>query len=186
MARNRDQAVARYFQAIADNSSVPVLLYSVPVYTGYSLPVPIIEKLSRHRNIVGMKDSSGDVVRLQAIVDATPSNFVLYNGASRAFTSAATVGCHGAISASGNYAPELVLQVLRTAADDPIGARSAQRELTSLSGAVEAHGVPGVKAAATGIGLQAGHPRQPLLAMSKTAAAELGRQARKSRSARVA
>ena len=106
MARNRDQAVARYFQAVADNSSVPVLLYSVPVYTDYSLPVPIIEKLTRHRDIVGMKDSSGDVVRLQAIVDATPSNFVLDNGASRAFTSAATVGCHGAISAIGNYAPE--------------------------------------------------------------------------------
>lgn len=183
MARNRDDAVARYFQAVADHSPIPVLLYSVPPYTGYSLPVPVIEKLSRHRNIVGMKDSSGDVVRLQAIVDATPANFVLYNGASRAFTAAMTVGCHGAISASGNYAPELVLEVLSAAAADPIAARPAQKKLTSISAAVEAHGVPGIKAASAGIGLRPGLPRAPLVSMSRSAAAELGRLARSARSA---
>ncbi|HEX6947531.1 MAG TPA: dihydrodipicolinate synthase family protein [Acidimicrobiia bacterium] len=178
MARNKDDAVARYFQTIADHSPVPVLLYSVPPYTGYSLPVPIVEKLSRHRNVVGMKDSSGDVVRLQAIVDATPSSFVLYNGASRALSSAMTVGCYGAITASGNYAPDLILAILKVASDDPIGARDLQRRMTSLSAAVEAHGVPGVKAAAAGIGLQPGDPRLPLMPMTKTAAAELGRLAR--------
>lgn len=183
MARNRDDAVSRYFQAIADHSPVPMLLYSVPPFTGYSLPLPVIEKLSRHRNVVGMKDSAGDVVRLQAIVESTPSSFLLYNGASRAFTAAMAVGCHGAISASGNYAPELVLDVVKRAGTDPIGAREAQRKLTSLSAAVEAHGIPGIKAAAAGIGLRPGHPRQPLMPMSRSAAAELGRLAR---SARVA
>lgn len=181
MARGRDEAVARYFSSIADHSTVPVLLYSVPPYTGYSLPVPVIERLARHRNVVGMKDSSGDVVRLQAIVDATPSGFILYNGASRAFSAAMAVGCYGAISASGNYAPELVLEVLRKAGVNPAEARSSQRRLTSLSGAVEAHGVPGVKAAAAGIGLQPGLPRQPLMPMARAAAAELGKLAKAAR-----
>lgn len=182
MARGRDEAVARYFSSIADHSTVPVLLYSVPPYTSYSLPVPVIERLARHRNVVGMKDSSGDVTRLQAIVDATPSGFILYNGASRAFSAAMAVGCYGAISASGNYAPELVLEVLRKAGVNPAEARSSQRRLTSLSGAVEAHGVPGVKAAAAGIGLQPGLPRQPLIPMARAAAAELGKLAKAARS----
>jgi 4-hydroxy-2-oxoglutarate aldolase len=181
MARNRDDVVARYFQAIADHSPVPVLLYSVPPFTAYSLPVPVVEKLSRHRNIVGMKDSAGDVVRLQAIVDATPSNFILYNGASRALTAAMTVGCHGAITASGNYAPELILQILDVAARDPLAARDLQKRMTSLSAAVEAHGVPGIKAASAGIGLQPGEPRLPLVPMTRTAGAELGRLARSAR-----
>lgn len=181
MARGRDDAVARYFGAIADHSPVPVLLYSVPPFTAYSLPVPVIEKLARHRNVIGMKDSSGDVVRLQAIVDATPSGFLLYNGASRAFTAAMAVGCHGAISASGNYAPELVLDVLRRAGANPSEARASQKRLTSLSSAVEAHGVPGIKAAAAGIGLKPGLPRQPLVPMARAAAAELGRLAKAAR-----
>ncbi len=183
MARGRDEAVARYFGAISDHSPIPVLLYSVPPYTGYSLPVPVIERLARHRNVVGMKDSSGDVVRLQTIVDATPNGFLLYNGASRAFTAAMAVGCYGAISASGNYAPELVLDVLRTAGDNPSRARGSQKRLTSLSAAVEAHGVPGVKAAAAGIGLRPGIPRQPLVPMARAAANELGKLAKSARSA---
>lgn len=162
MARGLDDAVVRYFQTLADRSTVPVLLYSVPRYTGYSLPVDLVGKLSRHRNVVGMKDSSGDVVRLQSIVDVTPTNFILYNGSSKAMTAAMAVGCHGGISASGNYAPQLVLEVVRTARDSPAGARRLQKRLSALSGGVESHGVPGVKAAAKAAGLQPGYPREPL------------------------
>jgi 4-hydroxy-2-oxoglutarate aldolase len=169
LARNRDEAVLRYFQTLADHSTVPVLLYSVPVYTGYSLPVDLIWKLSRHQNIVGMKDSSGDVIRLQSIIDATPSSFILYNGSSRALTAAMAVGCHGAISASGNYAPELVLRVLRTARDHPAAARRLQKELSALSTEVESHGVPGVKAAARAAGLKPGYPREPLTRLARGA-----------------
>lgn len=173
MARNRDEAVLRYFQTLADHSPVPVLLYSVPVYTGYSLPVDLVWKLSRHRNVIGMKDSSGDVVRLQAILDATPSNFFLYNGASRALVAAMAVGCHGAITASGNYAPQLVLEVMRTARTDPVAARKAQKRLSSLAADIEAHGVPGVKEAAAGIGLVPGYPREPLTRLARSVGASL-------------
>jgi dihydrodipicolinate synthase/N-acetylneuraminate lyase len=162
LARGRHDAVASYFQALADRSTVPMLLYSVPVYTGYSLPVETIAKLARHQNIVGMKDSSGDVVRLQAIVDATPASFILYNGSSRALSAAIAVGCHGAITASGNYAPDLVMRTLKAAHTSSSAARRLQKRLSALSADVEAHGVPGVKAAAKAAGLLPGHPRQPL------------------------
>ena len=169
LARGRHEAVVRYYQTLADNSSVPVFLYSVPVYTGYSLPVDLVGRLSRHSNIIGMKDSSGDVVRLQSIIDATPGSFVLYNGSSKALTAAMAVGCEGAITASGNYAPDLVLRTLRTAIKDPAQARQLQKRLSALSGDVETHGVPGVKAAAKAAGLVPGYPRAPLARLARGA-----------------
>jgi 4-hydroxy-2-oxoglutarate aldolase len=169
LARGRDEAVHRFYRAIADMSTVPVFLYSVPSVTGYNLPVELVWRLSRHENIVGMKDSSGDVVRLQSIIDAAPSDFILYSGSSRALTAAMAIGCHGAITGSGNYVPQLVLQTLAAAKADPSKARKLQKRLSAISADVEAHGVPGVKAAAKTAGLDPGHPREPLTRLSRGA-----------------
>jgi len=167
LSRGRDDAVVDFYRAVADTAKVPVILYSVPSVTAYSLPLELVARLSRHDNIIGMKDSSGDVVRLQSIVDTTPGDFVLYSGASRALTAAMAVGCYGAITGSGNYAPELVLKILATAKASPADARKDQKRLSNLSAEVEAHGVPGVKAAARAAGLEPGYPRQPLTRLSR-------------------
>jgi dihydrodipicolinate synthase/N-acetylneuraminate lyase len=168
LARGRDEALRRFYTDIADRATVPVFLYSVPVVTRYSLPVPLVEELSRHENIHGMKDSSGDVVRLQDIVEATSESFLLYSGASRALSAAIAVGCYGAITGSGNYLPRLVLDTL-AAAPNPAEARPLQRRLTRISGEVESHGIPGVHAAARAAGLDPGHPRLPLTRLSQGA-----------------
>jgi 4-hydroxy-2-oxoglutarate aldolase len=167
LTRGRDDAVVDFYRAIADTTKIPMLLYSVPSVSSYNLPIELIARLSRHDNIVGMKDSSGDVVRLQSIIDTVPSDFVLYSGSSRALTAAMAVGCYGAITGSGNYAPDLVLETLRTAKDDPAKARRNQKRLSSLSTEVEAHGIPGVKAAARAAGLEPGYPRQPLTRLTR-------------------
>lgn len=169
LARGHDDAVVRYYKTIADRSKLPVLLYSVPPVTGYSLPVDLVWRLSRHDNIIGMKDSGGDVVRLQSIIDASPRGFVLYSGVTNALTAAVAIGCDGAITASGNYAPGLVLETLRAAKEDPAKARRHQKRLSALSSDVEAHGVPGVKAAARAAGLDPGYPREPLTRLSRGA-----------------
>jgi 4-hydroxy-2-oxoglutarate aldolase len=169
LARGRDDAVHRFFRTIADVSTIPLFLYSVPSVTGYSLPIELVWRLSRHENVVGMKDSSGDVVRLQSIIDVAPSDFILYSGSSRALTAAMAVGCHGAITGSGNYVPRLVLETLAIAKVDPARARKLQKRLSAISADVEAHGVPGVKAAAKAAGLDPGHPREPLTRLSRGA-----------------
>lgn len=166
-ARGRDEAMLEHYKVIADKSTLPVYLYSVPPVTAYSLPIPVIAKLSRHPNIVGMKDSSGDVVRLQSILDATPASFILYSGSSRALTAAMAIGCHGAITGSGNYLPRLVQDTLAKAKADPSSARRLQKRLSSISADVEAHGVPGVKAAAKAAGLEPGYPRLPLTRLNR-------------------
>lgn len=169
LARGMEDAIVRHYKTVADRSKVPVYLYSVPNVTAYNLSVDSIWRLSRHENIAGMKDSSGDVVRLQAIVDATPSDFLLYTGSTRSITAAMSVGCYGAITNSGNYTPGLVMSTLEAAMEDPAKARRLQKRLSRLSADVESHGIPGVKAAAKAAGLEPGYPRAPLTRLSRGA-----------------
>lgn len=169
LARDREDAIVRHYKVVADRSKIPVFLYSVPRFTAYSLSVESIWRLARHPNIAGMKDSSGDVVRLQAIVDATPGDFLLYTGSSKSINAAVAVGCEGAITASGNYAPDLVMSTLNAARENPGQARRLQKRLSTLSTDVESLGIPGVKAAAKAAGLEPGYPRAPLTRLSRGA-----------------
>lgn len=173
LVRHQPTAVASYFRALADHSEAPVLLYSVPPTTAYSLGLDLVAELSEHPNIVGMKDSSGDVVRLQAIVDATPDDFLVYCGSSPAATAALAVGCDGVITGSANYAFGLVTAVVEAVGSDLARARRLQAHLTALSGTVERLGIPGVKAAARAAGLDPGRPRLPLEPLAPPLAEEI-------------
>ena len=173
LARNRVDTVERFFNTVADDSPLPLVLYSVPNTTAYSLPEESVAALAGHPGIVGMKDSSGDPVRMQRLVESTPDDFVLWSGSSQALTLAVTAGAHGVITGSGNYLPHLVLDALESAIMDPLKAKPLQRRLSAASRTVESHGIPGVKAAAKAAGLQPGHPRLPLIAVSDELGSEL-------------
>ena len=162
LVRGNHRAVTGFFNDLADNAPVPVFLYSVPAVTGYSLPVDTAVRLSQHPNIAGMKDSGGDPVAMARLVEETPDGFILFTGSSKAVTLCRAAGAFGAITASSNYLPELVLDVVQTAGRSAKSARQAQTRLTSLSTAVESHRIPGVKAAAELVGLRPGYPRRPL------------------------
>lgn len=176
LSRGREEAVEYFYTTLADEAELPLFLYSVPSVTAYSMPLPTVEKLSKHPKIVGMKDSSGDVVRLQAIVDAASSEFILYSGSSRALTAAITVGCHGAITGSGNYAPQLVLETIAAAKRNPLEAKRHQGRLSAISADIEAYGVPGVKAASKAAGLEPGYPREPLTRVARGVETSIAKQ----------
>src|ERR1700678_2009801 len=69
----RNREMLTYYQAVADRSPLPVLLYSVPGCTAYDLPIEVVAELVMHPNIVGMKDSSGNVDRIAQLAPATRS-----------------------------------------------------------------------------------------------------------------
>lgn len=162
LVRGNHELVAQFFADLADTSPVPVFLYSVPTVTGYALPVEVAISLSRHPNIAGMKDSGGDPIAMARMVEEVSDDFVLMTGSSKALAMCLAAGAHGAITASANYLPELVLNVVKAARRSPRSAGSLQSRLTRLSTAVEAHRVRGVKVAAELTGLRAGHLRKPL------------------------
>ncbi len=67
----RTTEMLHYYRSVADASPLPVLLYSIPSYTLYDLPVSLVAELAHHPNIIGMKDSSGNVERIAQLVEAT-------------------------------------------------------------------------------------------------------------------
>lgn len=64
-------AVLNYFRSVADRSPLPVLLYNIPMCVPYQIPVELVAELAQHPNIVGIKDSSGNVERVRALVAST-------------------------------------------------------------------------------------------------------------------
>ena len=169
-ARRTTAAQEAYFTAVADASPVPVLLYSVPPNTGYALAEDVTSRLAIHPNIVGMKDSGGDAVRIQRILTAAPEDFILFNGATASLSLAMAAGAYGAITASANYMPGPILEMVATARRSTAKSLALQGRLTAVSSVVESPGIPGVKAAAAGAGLQAGVPRAPLSAVDRKTA----------------
>lgn len=63
--------ILTYYRALADRSPLPIVLYSIPKYTRYEIPVEVVAELAQHPNIIGIKDSSGSVERIAALVEAT-------------------------------------------------------------------------------------------------------------------
>ncbi|HJU80352.1 MAG TPA: dihydrodipicolinate synthase family protein, partial [Acidimicrobiia bacterium] len=167
LTRNRPSYVESYFQAVAEASSIPVFLYSVPGVTAFDLPEALVVSLSQHPNIIGIKDSGGDPVRMQRLAAGVDDGFRLFTGSTQALTLAITAGAYGAITASTNYMPDLLLELVGLAGEDPIKARDLQRRVSAISTKVESHGIPGVKAAAGMIGLRSGLPRPPLAVLGE-------------------
>lgn len=166
LVRNRTDAVIAYYDRVAAASPVPVLLYTVPPVTGYALPVEAILRLSSHPNISGMKDSGGDVSRLDQLSDVLTPEFVVYAGSSRSLAASSSRNAHGAITASSNYAWSLA-----DAAGS--GDQAAQAKLTELVSVIEPFGVPGTKYAASVVGMRSGAARLPLQPLTDDARSEI-------------
>lgn len=155
LVRGRHHLVEAFFGEIADRSPLPLLLYTVPPVTGYELPVDAVIRLSRHDRVQGIKDSGGNPDRIAAWSADVGDGFFTYCGASRAVTASMAAGGYGAITASANYASDLVARAVD-------GDAAAQDELRAVAAAVESDGVPGTKAAAERFGLRCGACRRPL------------------------
>ena len=167
-------ALLGHFRRVADESPVPVVLYNIPKYVGFTIAPSIVSALAMHRNIVGIKDSSGDRDLISLYVNAQGRDFSVLTGNGSAFQASLAAGARGAILAVALFAPELSRLVYHAAlAHDDAAATDAQARLAPLAGTiVGTYGVAGVKAALDGVGLRGGPVRPPLQPLGK---AELAR-----------
>jgi 4-hydroxy-2-oxoglutarate aldolase len=164
-AQMTSDALRRHFEALAEASPIPVLVYSVPQFTGIPFPAPLAAALARHPNLAGIKESSGDVGLLGRIVASVPSSFAVLCGSGPVFYPALCLGAVGAILAVACCVPRPVAALYRAfEAGDHGRARRLQEALTPLGVAVTAtHGVAGLKAAMNANGFRGGSVRAPLL-----------------------
>jgi 4-hydroxy-2-oxoglutarate aldolase len=172
---HRPETQALFFRAVADQSKLPVLLYNIPQVTGYDLPVETIAALSEHPNIIGMKDSSGNVEKLKETVKAVTPRFQVLSGAGINFWEALQLGATGAILAIANalpYACVTIWEAFRTREYE--AGKDWQARITPASRLIAAkHGIPGLKHAMDLNGYYGGAPRLPFIPPSAEAKLEI-------------
>jgi len=170
-----EPALVEHYLSLADESEIPIYLYSVPAYTGVSLPVSAVERLASHDNVHGMKDSSGDLETLQRERAVTDPSFDLLVGSGSVYAHGLDAGADGGILALANVAPERASEVYdRHEAGEEARARRTNADLVALNRAVTARfGVPGLKAAMRSRGAPAGLPRRPHRPVDEAVVAEL-------------
>lgn len=143
------QAVEYFFIGLADNSSLPILLYHIPQFTKAALPLESVLALSAHPRIVGIKDSSRDFEFFQALVGAVPERFKVFTGTDTMLLASLQAGGDGSIAASANVVPEWSValhQAVRTS--DWNTARELQLNILALVNACRKGSFPsGWKAA---------------------------------------
>ena len=162
-------SLAVHFLSVADASPVPMLIYNIPKYTHLSLAPSLLQQLTTHERIIGVKDSSGDPKNLATYRAAVPQWVVLVGGASLLLT-ALELGCQGGIVGVACYAPSLCVRLVREFANGNRAAAGAlQERITPLDKEIVGKlGPAGVKAAmdAAGGGLYGGPVRAPLADVS--------------------
>ena len=157
-------AFVKHYTQVADRSPVPVLLYNVTMYTGVNLLPEAVGILSKHPNIVGIKETNSEMVQFGDYLARASDGFTVLAGSGATYFSALMLGAHGAILAVAGVAPDLCVKIFTAVRDGRIDeARKMNRQLAPLSRLVGAtYGVPGLKAALTLLGFDGGVPRPPL------------------------
>lgn len=164
-------ALFGHYTAVADVSTVPVILYNFTALTGVTLSVDSVARLAEHSNIIGIKESGSDIGFISALVDVTPGEFSVLVGSAPAFYAGLLSGAAGGVLALASIVPELCVELYDLVQSNQLAeARALQRELSSLARVVtRAHGVAGLKAALSIVGYIGGEPRPPLRPVSEAA-----------------
>ena len=165
------EGLYQHYAAIAESTSLPIILYNVPGRTGVNIDVATVVRLSAVPNIVGVKEASGSVVQMCEIFAAVPGDFILLSGDDPLTVAAMAVGARGVISVASNVAPAEMAQIAEMAEkDDFAGARRLHTWLLPLCQVnfVESNPIP-VKAAMAAMGLLDEIYRLPLVPPSAAA-----------------
>ncbi len=168
-------ALENYYMHVAASAALPIMLYNVPKFTGVELPMETVVKLAIHGNIIGIKESSGDVDKIGLMVRETPDDFQVLAGSGNSFLSALEVGAVGGIMALANIAAGPLADLMRYFQEGDVErAAEVQRRLIVPNKAVTAKfGVAGLKAALDILGDYGGSVRSPLLPLQNSERNEL-------------
>ena len=158
-------ALRAHYLRVADESPVPVMLYTIPKYMHFALEASLVAELARHENIIGMKDSSGNRDLWSGYMQSQSPTFAVLTGNAQMFHHAMATGGTGGILAGALFAPAIALDIFDSVRrGDAAAATAAQARFTPMGAKIVAElGVPGVKAAMDRVGLAGGPVRLPLM-----------------------
>ena len=159
-----NQAMIKYFEEVANYSEIPIMIYNVTKFTHINIQADAIAQLSKHPNIIGMKDSNGDVPQLATFLRVADPSFQVMTGTFGAWYPALTLGITAIVSAMANNAPNEIalVQELYEAGKHKESLALYQRMFPVNAAVTGTYGVAGLKFAATYSGYTGGYVRSPL------------------------
>ncbi len=105
------RGLSRFFTSLAEESPLPVVLYNIPALTGNEIAVETVATLAEHDAIVGLKDTSGDLIYQHRVVEATPESFAVFNGTTATAIPSLDVGIDGLIAGPANVFPAALTEL---------------------------------------------------------------------------
>ena len=158
-------ALVRFYHDVAEKSPAPVIIYNMPANSGLDMDAETILKASEHKNIIGIKDSGGNLVKMASVIKNAKPGFQVLAGSASFLLPALSIGAVGGILALANIAPELCLNIYDSFNNGELDkAKEYQLAAVDLNTAVTRKwGVPALKAAMDYLGMYGGPVRKPLL-----------------------
>ncbi|XP_042229065.1 4-hydroxy-2-oxoglutarate aldolase, mitochondrial-like isoform X1 [Homarus americanus] len=172
----KDKALHAHFTAVADNCPVPLILYSVPAFTVIDLSLDVIIDLAKHPNIIGIKESGGDITKIGSIIHQTKgTDFQLIAGSASFLLASLQLGGVGGVCALANVLGEAVCQLHKLTVEGDIEAAvQLQKQLIAPNSAVtKTFGISGLKKVMDWKGFYGGPTRAPLQSLPDQEVAKL-------------
>jgi 4-hydroxy-2-oxoglutarate aldolase len=169
-------SLVQHYTRVADASPIPVLIYNVPKFTNVNMEASAVARAAQHPNIIGMKDTSGNITQLADTVRLAGPGFQVLAGAAGFLLAGLAVGAAGGILALANIAPQAGIEILRLFEAGALrAAAELQRKMIPVNNAVTGRfGIAGLKAAMDMMGYYGGPVRSPLLDLTETERHTLG------------
>ena len=157
-------ALAEHYQAIADAAPIPIIVYHIPKNTHVTIEPGLMAELVKHPNIVGFKDSSGDIKRFADYSNSCGKNCRMFVGNGSLLYAALELGAAGGIVGIGQFAARACADLIKAyrAGDFARAGQIQERLIPVHKEIVGAHGAIGTKAALDLAGFHGGAPRRPL------------------------
>lgn len=167
----KHNVLVEHYTRVADESKIPVLIYNVPAFSGIDFLPETIIALAGHPNIIGMKDSSSNVLKATMVLAEYPE-FQVFCGTGGSLLPFLSLGAVGGIMALANFAGEPLLELFNSFHSNEMAvARKLQHRLVNINSAVTARfGISGLKYAMNRCGFTGGYPRRPLLPVDNNTA----------------
>jgi 4-hydroxy-2-oxoglutarate aldolase len=159
-----DEHHEAHYMRIADNSPMPIMIYLIPQFSGVYLMQETVARLAEHPNIIGLKESSGDLTALKDLFrELKNSEFNVLVGSPAILTQGLDAGCAGAVLAVGALAPNTACSIKHAYnRSDYERAEDLQKRLAALARVTAASGIGHLKAAMDVVGLYGYLPRSPM------------------------
>ncbi|KUK71765.1 MAG: Putative 4-hydroxy-2-oxoglutarate aldolase,mitochondrial [Clostridiales bacterium 38_11] len=165
-----DEVFFAYFTEVANNIDVPLMIYNMPGNTGVNLTSSVIARLSKNKNIIGIKDTSGDIIQIGEMLRDVDKDFVVFAGSAGYLLPALCLGAKGATLALANILPEDCCRLVQLYHENKLAeARELQLKMIEINKLVTGvYGIPGLKVGLDQKGYKGGLPRKPLLPLEQS------------------